>query len=239
MHTNRHRIFHHAASALVLATLLGQGACGGESAGATTSSEAAPGDTASATSGGYAGFHPVAAYRHCEGDDCTYVAPGGCTAPGKTYDASFCPDVRTMRPNPGIASQGSRQVKEDEARLSDPDLAWSAGEVQACACLCCHSAKLGGPGAFAWDIDFSPVWTDSATDRALAINAGIIDSSIFGDIDPKLNNGFIRTKMGLPTTDPDRMRAFLRRELERRGADITALEHEDPLGGNFIPPMSP
>lgn len=153
---------------------------------------------------------------------CTIIHSGGCTVPGKIYtDYASCEDVIATRPDltDNVIIGSSRQVPEDLSRLEDPDYAWSVEQLAACACTCCHrgSPQLGW-GAHTWSLDFDQIWLESVTDSAIQRMPTFPQG--LGNIDPELNNGFTRELTALPTTDPPRMRAFLHRELVRRGLPV-------------------
>ena len=62
-----------------------------------------------------------------------------------------------------------------------------------------------------------PIATAAGTPYSLAMMAGWIDSTAFGAFDPADNNGFAREITGMPSTDPDRMKAYFEGELARQG----------------------
>lgn len=162
-------------------------------------------------------------YTSCDADDvCTVNSISGCTEPGLRFvDRGDCDAVQTQRPI-GIGSSGAglSQTEHDPERLQDPDFQWVTEQVEACGCVCCHSTELDASQAYAWDIDYAPVWTESVTDRGLGIFAGIVPSSALGYSPVEENNGFSRELTGAPTTDVERFQQFFFRELERRNADL-------------------
>lgn len=89
---------------------------------------------------------------------------------------------------------------DPDLRLTDADYLWLTDQVKRCTCSCCHTASYGGPGVYHWDLEFEPMWIDSASDWALQIFAGDVYSE----------------SQVLPVEDQDRMRAVIQRELERR-----------------------
>ena len=89
----------------------------------------------------------------------------------------------------------------DDPRLDDPEYQWLASEIERCTCVCCHTASYGGPGVHRWNFEHAPVWIDSANEWTLSV--------FVGD-----TNEYDQT---LPTDDPERMRAVIDREPERRG----------------------
>ena len=90
----------------------------------------------------------------------------------------------------------------DDPRVDDPELAWLKADLSRCACACCHTAAYGGPGAYFWALDWSPVWIDSASSWSIGVLLGETE-------DPD------RT---LPLGDRDRANAILNAERDRRRA---------------------
>lgn len=90
----------------------------------------------------------------------------------------------------------------DDPRLEDPELAWLTAEVKRCACACCHTARWGGAGVYFWDLDFEPVWIDSASLWSLSVFGGYTEEY----------------EQTLPTDEIERVRAYLEREADRREA---------------------
>lgn len=102
---------------------------------------------------------------------------------------------------PTVSSNSSGTPPDPEdPRLSDPEYEWLTAEVRRCTCVCCHSTVIGGPGSHRWDIEYQPVWIDSASDWALQVFAGYTDE-------------YPQT---LPTEDLDRLRAVVDGEIARR-----------------------
>lgn len=164
---------------------------------------------------------------------CTQNAIQGCTEEGRAYeDYADCSVVRSQRPY--YAVPVTPDTPSDDARLTDPafqrEFAWVNEQIEATACVCCHSADAAPDGASIWDIRSQGIWIDTISDNGLAMLAGLADSRSFGAFEPEDNNGFSRDITGVPTTDPDRMRAFLIGELRRRGVDVERGEFA-PFGG--------
>lgn len=103
-------------------------------------------------------------------------------------------------PTTSYLSSGAPAPTDDDPRLSDPDYVWLTDSARRCTCSCCHSTLAGGPGVHRWDIDFAPVWIDSANDWVLTVFVGDTDE-------------YPQT---LPSEDPDRVRAVIEREFARR-----------------------
>ncbi len=168
------------------------------------------------------------------GKVCTQVGLPGATEPGKYYpDYASCDVIRTQRPYWPADPAGASRA--DDPRLQDPafmkELSWVTEQARATACTCCHDSKQAKEGPSQWAIDSGPIWTDTASDAAIALFAGLADSSIFGAFDAKDNNGFQRSTTGLPSDDGDRMRAFFVSELARRGISPEKAAAFPPFGG--------
>lgn len=169
-----------------------------------------------------------------DGQVCTHVLVSACTEPGRRYDDyASCDVVISQR---GYTPNDIPPVdKPDDPRLQDAgymaDLAWVKSEVEACACVCCHSSRVKPEGASAWDIEAGDLWIDTVADTGLAMMAGLADSKSFGAFPPEDNNGFDRDTVGTPTTDVARMQAFLVREFTSRGYTEEEGEQVPPFGG--------
>jgi hypothetical protein len=179
------------------------------------------------------------------GQVCTWQGISGCTEEGRKYaDYGACRPVLTQRPYwPG---QPAGTAAATDPRLSDPawaaEFAWVTAQVEACACVCCHSkehAPASGPSG--WFVEDGPIWTEGLDDDGLAVLAGWVDSTAFGAFKPEDNNGFSRDVTGLPTSDVPRMQRFLEGELGRRGLTRDSFAATMPFGGplyaqlNFTP----
>lgn len=169
------------------------------------------------------------------GDVCTYSMISACTEEGRRYaDYGACDAVRTQRPyypaSPADHAPVGPDPRLDDAALMG-ELAWVKSQVEACACVCCHSSELAPSGASNWFIEAEPYWVDTFSDYGLAFAAGWVDSTTFGAYPPEDNNGFDRSVVGLPTTDVARMRAFFEGELARRGLGPDDFVDAPPAGG--------
>ncbi|MBK6514552.1 MAG: proteinase inhibitor [Polyangiaceae bacterium] len=169
--------------------------------------------------------------QSADGQVCTWTLISASTEEGRRYqDYASCEDVLTQRPY--YASPPAATTLPDDARLGDAaylaEVAWAREQVEASACICCHSTGLAPNGPSQWFVEAEGIWLDSISDSGLAMMAGLADSSAFGAFPPEENNGFDRTLLGVPTTDNARMQALLLGEWERRGfspedaADIPA-----------------
>ena len=169
------------------------------------------------------------------GSVCTWNAISGCTEEGRRFaDYASCDIVRTQRPYYPVAPADTVPPTPD-TRASDPEymaeLDWVTSQVEACACVCCHSSELAPRGASNWLIEAPGIWVDSMGPNGLALAAGWVDSSALGAYPAEENNGFDRSRAGIPTTDADRMIAFFEAELARRGLTREDFRDTRPFGG--------
>lgn len=166
---------------------------------------------------------------------CTWQSIGGCTEPGRLFtDYASCEPVLTQRPFFPVPASNFKTEAGDplyEDATYQTEVAWVKNEAESCGCVCCHTSELSPRGAAAWDTAAEGIWTDSFTERGLAIAAGWIDSSPLGAHGSLENNGFDRAITGLPTTDSARMIRFFEGELSRRGVDRSRFEGATPVGG--------
>jgi hypothetical protein len=168
------------------------------------------------------------------GQVCTNVAISGCTEEGKRFaDYADCDIVLTQRPfwprPPAGESDPNDPRLEDDAYLEE--LAWVTSQVESAGCVCCHDSTIVGGMAGIWDIRLGPLWLDSVSDSGLALFVGLADSSVLGAYPKEDNHGFDRMLTGLPTTDTERMQAFLRAEMEHRGLTEEEARAVPPFGG--------
>ena len=94
-------------------------------------------------------------------------------------------------------------------------LTWFRGQIEAKACVCCHSTKApNGPGN--WHVDQPGNFLNGFFDRGLAMSAGWVNTVGFGAYTPDQNNGLVRADEQHPdrsifvTTDPERVRRIFR-----------------------------
>ena len=85
------------------------------------------------------------------------------------YDYGSCDTVRTNRPYyplPGQALGADDDPRhEDESYLRES--AWVKSQVEACACICCHTEQAPmGPSK--WATDAGVLWTDTMSDTAIS-----------------------------------------------------------------------
>ena len=147
-----------------------------------------------------------------DGQVCTHVVLSGCTEPGKYFpDYASCEVVRTQRPF--WDEDPASEPKKDDPRLQDKafmrELNWVTEQIEACGCVCCHDSRTFDGRFGQWDIARGPIWTDTLSDTGLALFLGLADSHVLGAYPPEENHGFYRELTGVPTTDTDRMKAFL------------------------------
>jgi hypothetical protein len=168
------------------------------------------------------------------GQVCTNVAISGATEPDKHFQSyGSCDVVITQRPYwpapPAKASSAS------DPRLNDwgygGEVAWAKSQVAASGCVCCHDNRIAPRGASQWDIAAVGNWLDTVSDGGLALFAGLADSSVLGAYPPSENHGFDRTSVGLPSTDPERMKKLILAELAYRGISEAEARAVPPFGG--------
>lgn len=164
------------------------------------------------------------------GQICTWQLISAATEEGRHYeDYADCNVVYSQRPYYPVAGN---DLTEDD-RMGDPvytaELDWVREQIEATACVCCHSDVAPG-GSSNWTIDAPGNWIGTFDDTGLAFSAGWIDSTSFGSFPPEENNGFDR-RYGVPSTDPERMRAFFLDELEHRGLTEDDFADDPAFGG--------
>ena len=142
------------------------------------------------------------------------ILNGTCAPEGEIFTSVYsCATAQGPSPTepPGAVSQ----VTHNPAILEDPDYDWVLGQLSACSCTCCHTGA--GIGTYRWSSTFEPAWSDSADSKALdALQRDPAQLTLPNAIPPEENNGFSRYETTHPTTDPERFRAFILRELARR-----------------------
>lgn len=170
-----------------------------------------------------------------DGQVCTWEAISASTEPGRRYlDYASCEPVLTQRPY--WSNEVSADTPDDDPRYDDAawmdELDWVTSEVEASACVCCHSVEAAPNGETSgWSIEAEGLWIDTLDDDAMAMMAGWIDSTSFGAYAPEHNNGFAREITGMPSSQPQRMKDFLEGELARRGFVEADFADERPFGG--------
>ncbi len=127
-----------------------------------------------------------------------------CLEEGERFSPEVCVavvDEDNRQPTVSENKSGDEPL-DDDPRAADPELAWVTSEVQRCACACCHTRSWGGPGVYFYDLEWAPVWTDSASSWTLGVFAGFTDEE----------------RQTLPTSDLARLQAWAEAERERRWA---------------------
>lgn len=167
------------------------------------------------------------------GQVCTWQMISGCTEEGRHFeDYASCDVVYTQRPY--YYAMPNERPAEPDPRMDDPDyvaeLDWVRSQIEASACICCHSDAIAPNGPSNWYVDADGNWMETFYDTGLALGAGWIDSTAFGAYPPEENNGFDRS-IGVPSTDPSRMQAFFVAELEHRGLAPEDFLDAPPFGG--------
>lgn len=128
-----------------------------------------------------------------------------CLAVGDQMEPDVClavVEVDDRMPTESWYKAGPADPPDPDPRLTDGEYAWLRSELERCTCSCCHTAAYGGPGVFQWDLDFQPMWIDSASGWSLDVLTGAVDSE----------------DQFLPTDDPERLEALIEREKDRRDA---------------------
>jgi hypothetical protein len=97
-------------------------------------------------------------------------------------------------------NQSNQPLINNDPRLQDDDYIWLTEQVTQCTCVCCHSTEYQGPGTYFWDIDFQPVWIDSANSWSLIVLAGETNEP----------------SQTLPSDDPERVLDIINKEINRR-----------------------
>jgi len=170
------------------------------------------------------------------GQVCTWTLISGCTEAGRHFeDYASCSDVLTQRPYYPEPAAGSTPA--NDPRLQDTtymsNVAWAKTQVQASACICCHSALAPqGPGI--WTVDATGIWLDTVPDDGIAMMAGLAPSDALGAYPASENNGFDRMTTGVPTTDIPRMQSFLTQEWIRRGHTLAEAAQVPAFGGPIV-----
>ncbi len=172
-----------------------------------------------------------------DGKVCTQVLISGCTEEGRHFeDYASCKDVLTNRPY--WSAPPAKVTAKDDPRLKDAaymaEVEWARKQVEASACVCCHTNKLTPNGGSNWIIDGEGIWLDGLKDSGLAMMAGLADSVALGAFPAKDNNGFDRTALGIPTTDVPRMQKLLLGEWQRRGKTLEEAKKVEAFGGPLV-----
>lgn len=168
-----------------------------------------------------------------DGQVCTWQLISGATEEGRHFEEyASCEAVYTQRPYYPVPP--AMDEPAEDPRMNDSEyveeLDWVKSQIEASACVCCHSSDIAPDGASNWDIEAPGNWINTFHDSGLAFGAGWIDSSSFGVFPPEENNGFDRSE-GIPTTDVERMVAFFENELAYRGRTEDEYQDTAPFGG--------
>lgn len=185
---------------------------------------------------------PVAgepAGQSANGQVCTWNAVAAATEEGRRFvDYGNCDIVRTQRPYWAARRAPARTTADP--RMQDPayvsELNWVKKQLEATACVCCHAASATPNGASNWDIEVEGNFMDTFYDTGLALGAEWIDSTALGAYPASENNGF--TRVGMPTTDRERMARFFRNELANRGRTQASFADATPFGGPIYTQMT-
>lgn len=167
---------------------------------------------------------------------CTWNQMSGCTQEGLRFeDQGSCETVLTQRPYYPVPADTANPL--DDPRLDDPtyaaELSWVKGQLEACACVCCHKASVSPEGPAVWDTDAAGNFINTFSDWGIGFGARAFDSSLLGSYDAADNNGFSRFVAGLPSTDEPRMKRFFEGELAHRGLTVADFADEPPAPSVF------
>jgi hypothetical protein len=91
-----------------------------------------------------------------DGQVCTWNAISAATEEGRRYDDyASCEHVRTQRPYYFASPRPPRSTRDP--RLDDPtyvaELNWVRSQVEASACICCHSSRVAPLGPSNWYVE--------------------------------------------------------------------------------------
>ena len=164
------------------------------------------------------GDREPAGHRHdytlADGEDyvCVWNSPTAVAPEGiKFADVGSCDHVFTQAPSWFVHPE--RLYASDQALLEDTafaeELLWAQGQVASSGCSCCHSSQSGSGHATAWDADAPAVWTDTISLARLYLLSGMIAEHKEFGVDPADNHGARRDVVMIPSSDPERLRAFL------------------------------
>ncbi len=166
------------------------------------------------------------------GQVCTQVSIAGATEPGKDFAKyASCDVVRTQRPYYARARAKPIANKAALPPSFASEVEWARSEVASTGCACCHDSRVTPSGPSQWDIAAPGNWLETASSTGLALFVGLADSSVLGAFPPDQNHGFERTTVGVPSTDPKRMRKVVEAELARRGVSEAESRAVPPFGG--------
>ena len=131
--------------------------------------------------------------------------PGHSECFAQPLERDVCQAVVDADPRQPTTSENHSGMDsvENDPRLIDPDYIWLTEQINQCTCVCCHTESLSGPGVYFWNIEYEPVWIDSASNWSLLVLSGQTNEE----------------KQTLPSDDPERIFAIIKKELERREND--------------------
>ena len=152
---------------------------------------------------------------------CVWNSPTAFAPEGIVFnEIGSCDHVFTQAPSwfmhPQRLYDSDASLLEDEAFTEE--LRWAQAQVASSGCSCCHSSQSGSNHGTAWDADAPAVWTDTISLPRLYLLSGMIpEHREFGAFAPEENHGASREIVMVPSSDPERLRAFFVSEFERRG----------------------
>lgn len=158
--------------------------------------------------------------KSSDGSVCVQNYIAGAVSGGQEFvDYGKCEVVRSQRPYWFVPPKGGDDP--NDPRLQNPefkkDYDWVVAQIRSVGCSCCHTAKSGVKST-KWDLDAPGVFLDQLSTFGLAVFAGEnVDFHRLSRFDPKDNYGFDMSKTAVPTQDPQRFKAFIMQEIQRRG----------------------
>jgi len=152
---------------------------------------------------------------------CVWNSPTAAAPEGLHFnEVGACEQVFTQAPSWFVPP--ARVYASPLTLLEDPEfsseLEWAREQVNSSGCACCHSSAIGSGHSSGWDAGAPAVWTDTITNARLYLLSGMIEAHReFGAFAPEENHGASRADVMIPSSDPQRLRAFFLSEFERRG----------------------
>jgi hypothetical protein len=106
--------------------------------------------------------------QSADGQVCTWTLISASTEEGRRYqDYASCEDVLTQRPY--YPSPPAATTPPNDARLADTEylaeVAWAREQVEASACICCHSTGLAPNGPSQWFVEAEGIWLGGVVAR--------------------------------------------------------------------------
>ena len=160
---------------------------------------------------------------------CVWNSPSAAAPEGINFsEIGSCDHVFTQAPSwfvhPERTYQTDVTLLDDDAYRAE--LLWAQQEFRSSGCSCCHSSQAGSNYGTAFDSDAPEVWTDTISNARLFLLSGEIEGHReFGAYEPSENHGASSFDVMIPSSDPQRLRAFFLSEFERRGGTQDDKDH--------------